>query len=377
MGLNKYKLGDLTERIDRRNAELHYGIEDVRGVSNNKEIMATRANINNRALDRFYVVQPREFVFNRRTTRMGERLGLGFNKTDRSFIFTEDYVAFSVKESASHTLLPEYLYIFFLRDEFDRYVRYDSWGSATEFFNWEEMSDVPITLPSIVIQQKFIDVYKAMIQNRQVYKNGLEDLNSTIAANIEQFKHTSPRAGLGTLLEEIDVRNRDGAISNVQGVNINKGFMPSVANLSETDLTNYKIIKKNQFAANFMHVMRDEKIPFGLYHNDEPCIVSPAYPVFRVKSDDVVAEYIMLWLNRPESDRYAWFISDSSIRGGLETTRFYETKIPLPSIKQQQAVVKLYNARHLIQRNITALGSMLKSICPILIKGSLEEAKNT
>ena len=95
---------------------MQYGIDDVRGVSNTKEIMLTRANISDRALDRFYIVHPKEFVFNRRTTRMGERLGLGFNDTDRAFIFTEDYVAFSVKESAPRTLLPEYLHLFFLRD---------------------------------------------------------------------------------------------------------------------------------------------------------------------------------------------------------------------------------------------------------------------
>ena len=150
--------------------------------------------------------------------------------------------------------------------------------------------------------------------------------------------------------------------------------MPSVANLSTTDLSRYKIIRKNQFAANFMHVMRDEKVPVGLYHEDEPCIVSPAYPVFKTKADNVLAEYIMLWINRAESDRYACFISDSSVRGGLEMSRFYEIEIPLPSIEKQQAVVNFYNARYIIQKNVATLSDMLKDICPILIKGSIEEA---
>lgn len=215
------------------------------------------------------------------------------------------------------------------------------------------------------------DVYNSMLANQRVYESGLEDLNIAIAASIDEFKHTAPRVAIGRILEETDTRNREGAITNVQGININKEFMPSVANLSETDLTKYKVISKNQFAANFMHVMRDERVPFGLYHENEPCIVSPAYPVFRVKSEDALAEYIMLWVNRGESDRYMWFIADSSIRGGLELSRFYETEIPLPSLSQQQAVVNFYNARHLIQRNITKLSEMIKDICPILIKGSL------
>lgn len=375
MGLSKCKLGSLIERVERRNADLTYGFDDVRGVSNNKEIQPTRADISNRSFEKFYVIKPNEFIFNRRTTRMGERLGLGYNNSERAYIFTEDYVAFRVKDNAE--LLSDYLYIFFLRPEFDRYVRYDSWGSATEFFNWEEMCDVSITLPSKRIQQKYVDVYNAMLANQQAYEHGLEDLNTAIALSLEKIKHKAPRIQVGKLLEEIDIRNRDASITNVQGININKEFMPSVANLSDTDLTKYKVIHKDQFAANFMHVMRDEKIPIGLYHFDDPCITSPAYPVFRVKNDHALSEYIFLWINRSESDRYAWFISDSSIRGGLELSRFYEIEIPLPTIPEQQAIVELYNSWYLIKQNVTKLGNLLKDICPVLIKGSLEEARRS
>lgn len=373
MRLIRHKLGQLIERVETRNSDLKYRSDDVRGVSNNKEIQPTKADISDRAFDRFYVIHPKEFVFNRRTTRMGERLGLGYNNTGRTYIFTDDYVAFRVKDGAD--LLPDYLYIFFLRPEFDRYVRYDSWGSATEFFNWEEMCDVPIALPPKNIQQKYVDVYNALLTNRAVYAQGLENLNATITASIEGFKHAAPRMPIGDLLEEIDVRNHDRLINNVLGINIDKKFMPSIANLSETDLGTYKVIEKDQFAANFMHVMRDEKIPFSLYHQDVPCVISPAYSIFRMKSDKALPEYIMLWMNRSESDRYAWFISDSSIRGGLEKNRFFETKIPLPSIPQQRGVADLYNSRYLIQRNVTKLGALLKNICPILIKGSIEDAK--
>jgi type I restriction enzyme S subunit len=374
MGLSKYRLGDLIQQVNRKNSNLRYGIDDVRGVLNTKGMMQTRANVTGRSFNNFYIIRPGDFVFNRRTTRNGERLGLAFNDTEREYIFTEDYVAFSVKEK--DILLPEYLYIFFQRDEFDRLVRYSSWGSATEFFNWDDMCDIVIDLPTISVQRKYAGVYNALLANKRANEDGLKDINTAIAASLEKFKHTSPRVTIGSLLEETDKRNSDGSINNVQGININKKFMPSVANLSKTDLTRYKVIKKNQFVANFMHVMRDEKIPIGLYHEDKPCIVSPAYPAFKVKSKVVLAEFIMLWLNRVESDRYAWFISDSSIRGGLETLRFLEIEIPLPSIPQQQAVVNFYNAWYNIQRNIAMLENILKDICPILVKGAVEEAKN-
>lgn len=369
------KLGLYIERAERRNSELKYGFDDVRGISNAKEIQATKANISERSFVRFQIVEPNEFVFNRRTTRMGDKLGLGYNNIGTTFIVTEDYVVFRIKDET--VLLPDYLNIFFRRPEFDRYARWDSWGSATEFFNWEEMCDVPIKIPPLEIQRKVVAVYNAMLANQRAYESGLEDLNMAIAASIEEFKHTAPRVAVGRLLEEIDTRNRDNAISNVQGININKEFMPSVANLSTTDLTKYKVIRKNQFAYSAMQTGRDECIRIALFHEDEPVIISPAYSVLQVKAEsecEALAEYIMLWFSRSESDRYGWFISDSSIRASLELARFYEIEIPLPSLEKQQAVVNFYNARHLIMKNITTVGNMLKELCPILIKGSLEEA---
>jgi len=371
MGLSK--LGTFIILVEHRNTDLYFGEDDVRGISNNKEIMPTKANNEGRNLSNFYVVEPNDFIYNSRTTRMGEKVGLGYNNTSNTFITSFNNTVFRIKEETRHLISPMYLFMYFNRPEFDRLARYNSWGSSTEIFSWDDMCDITIDLPPLPIQQKYVDVYNALLANQQAYENSLEDLNMAISASIEEFKHTAPRVPIGKLLDEIDVRNRDGKINNVQGININKEFMPSVANLSETDLTRYKVIKKNQFAANFMHVMRDKKIPFGLYHEDKPCIISPAYFVFIVKSKDVFAEYLMLWINREESDRYAWFISDSSIRGGLELQRFFEIEIPLPSISQQEAVVNFYNARNLIQRNIAALSNMLKDICPVLVKGAVGE----
>jgi type I restriction enzyme S subunit len=263
--------------------------------------------------------------------------------------------------------------MYFNRPEFDRYARFHSWGSAREAFSWDDMCDIMISLPPLKIQQKYVDVYNSLLSNKRAYESILKDLDTLITVNIEKIKHTVPRVFVGDLLEEIDERNRDGSINNVQGININKEFMPSVANLCETDLRKYKVIRKNQFAYSAMQTGRDECIRIALFHEDEPVIISPAYSVLQEKGKSVLAEYIMLWFSRTESDRYGWFISDSSIRASLELPRFYEIEIPLPTIPQQQAVVNFYNARHLIQQNITILGNMLKDMCSFLVKGAMEE----
>ena len=122
MKSNYNQLGQYIEMVSRTNSDLKYGIEDVRGCSNTKQMMQTRANLIGRTYEKFIVLRPQEFVFNRRTTRNGEKIGMAYNNTDREYIFTNDYVAFRVKQEYLDKLLPDYLYMFFCRDEFDRYA---------------------------------------------------------------------------------------------------------------------------------------------------------------------------------------------------------------------------------------------------------------
>lgn len=149
---------------------------------------------------------------------------------------------------------------------------------------------------------------------------------------------------LGDYIQLVDNRNTELEVTNLLGINITKNFMPSVANVSGTDLSKYKIIQKGQFAYSAMQVGRDETIRLALYTEDEPAIISPAYLVIESKDEtELIPEYIMMWFQRPESDRYGWFISDSSVRASLEWERFCEIEIPIPEdIDQQRKYVALY-----------------------------------
>ncbi|AFL82770.1 restriction endonuclease S subunit [Belliella baltica DSM 15883] len=148
---------------------------------------------------------------------------------------------------------------------------------------------------------------------------------------------------LGDYIQLVDNRNKDLKVTNLLGINITKNFMPSVANVSGTDLSKYKIIQKGQFAYSAMQVGRDETIRLALYTDDEPAIISPAYLVIESKDEDeLIPEYMMMWFQRPESDRYGWFISDSSVRASLDWERFCEIEIPIPDISEQRKYVALY-----------------------------------
>ena len=150
---------------------------------------------------------------------------------------------------------------------------------------------------------------------------------------------------LGNHIRLIDNRNKDLVTEQVLGINIDKFFMPSVANVIGTDLSKYKLIQKGNFACNPMHVGRDERLPVALYTYDEPAIVSPAYFMFEIKDDSVLnAEYLMMWLRRPEFDRNCWLHTDGSVRGGITWDDICRMEIPVPPIREQIEIVKSYQA---------------------------------
>jgi type I restriction enzyme, S subunit len=179
---------------------------------------------------------------------------------------------------------------------------------------------------------------------------------------------------LGDYIQLVDNRNKDLKVTNLLGINITKNFMPSVANVSGTDLSKYKIIKKGQFAYSAMQVGRDETIRLALYTDDEPAIISPAYLVIESKDEsELIPEYMMMWFQRPESDRYGWFISDSSVRASLDWERFCEIDIPIPDIEEQRKSVALYKGLLTNQKTYENSLEDLRLICDTYIEDLIKK----
>lgn len=150
---------------------------------------------------------------------------------------------------------------------------------------------------------------------------------------------------LGNHIRLIDTRNRESITDRVLGINIDKFFMPSVANVIGTDLSKYKLITKGKFACNPMHVGRDERLPVALYDEDTPALVSPAYFMFEVIDDSLLNEdYLMLWFRRPEFDRICWLHTDGSVRGGITWDDICRLELPIPPIEKQLEIVNSYKA---------------------------------
>lgn len=149
---------------------------------------------------------------------------------------------------------------------------------------------------------------------------------------------------IGNYIRKVETRNRDLKVTRLLGLSMTKEFRETTSNIVGTDMSVYKVMSKYQFACDFMSPIRVSKLPVVLKLDDEPNLVSPAYPVFEVKDrNELDPEYLMMWFRRPEFDRYATFKCDAAIRGGYEWTELCETLIPVPKIDKQREIVKEYN----------------------------------
>lgn len=373
MALTKYKLGKLIEKSDNKNDDLKYGVEYALGVSNNKELMPTKADLYGRDLAKFSVIHPGDFVYNHRTSRHGDKFCIAYNTTEDDVICTEDYTVFRIKTECNNQLLNEWLYMYFHRAEMDRFVMFSSWGSSTEFFNWEDMCDIDIELPDLPTQQKYVDIYNAMIANQQSYERGLDDLKLVCDGYIEELRRKTPCEKIGRYIRECNEKNENNSITLFQGVTVDHIFTEP-KRVAE-DSANGSVVRTGQFAFNKVMKAHNTKLPIALREGPD-CVVSNSYQVFEVIDEKkLLPKYLLLWMNRAETQRYAGFISFGTTRDIFSFEDMGEISIPIPNIETQQAIVDIFTVYQKRVEINEQLKTQIKDICSILIRGSLEEGK--
>lgn len=165
---------------------------------------------------------------------------------------------------------------------------------------------------------------------------------------------------IGNYIRKVETRNRDLKVTRLLGLSMTKEFRETTSNIVGTDMSVYKVMSKYQFACDFMSPIRVSKLPVVLKLDDEPNLVSPAYPVFEIKDRNKLdPEYLMMWFRRPEFDRYATFKCDAAIRGGYDWEELCETLVPVPDIDKQREIVAEYNT---IQNRITLNQQLIQKL---------------
>ena len=373
MALTEYCIGQLIEPTTETNQDGSYGPEDVRGMTITKEIIPTKADVSTTDLSQFWVIHPGEFVFNPRTH--GKHIGFGYNDTEESFLISWNNIGFRIKEDMRGVVSSEYLFLHFNRDEWDREACYRSWGSSTEVFTWDALCEMKLRLPDLPTQQKYAAVYKALAANQKSYEQRLEDLKLVCDGFIEKLRRELPSEPVGKYLELAEEKNDnlEFGLDAVRGISIEKKFIDTKASMKDVNLRPYLLIRPNDFAYVTVTSRNGEKISLALNDSDTTYICSSSYVVFRSKdADKLLPQYLMLFFSRTEFNRYARFHSWGSARETFDWSELCNVRIPVPDIEIQRAIADIFSVYIARKRINEQLKEQVKSICPILIRGSLE-----
>lgn len=382
------RLGEYIEQVDERNWMLKQvqhdgpchpeddlchpelvsgtlGIESVRGISIEKKLIPTKADMNGVSLAPYKVMKPKEFCYVTVTSRNGGKISLAMNDTASTFILSSSYIVF--RSNDENILLPEYLYLLLGRSEFDRYARFNSWGSARETFDWSEMCRVKIPLPSIETQRKLAAVYRGLKELAEENEKLLEPLSKSCRAFIVDCKKKYPMKRLGDYIIECRKKNTDGIYSKVMGLSTQKEFREPNSRVNKDELHGYKITEYNSFA--YVPTTDTWKVFACALNKNKTIVVSPIYCVFKLKDNKTfLSDFLSIYFKRKEFDRYVRFNSWGSARENFNFDDLCDAEIPLPPIEIQQKITDLYNCYEECKRIATQAREKIKNICPALVQ---------
>ena len=366
MGLSRYKLGELIEQRREKNCN----IEDliIRGVSREGFIKPKQIDADTSIYNVFY---KQDFVFNPARMELNSiALNLNFEKAICSSLYEVFYV------TRTDVLLPEYLNLIIKRDEFARRCWFEAIGSARNYFRVANLSEFYIDLPSLAIQQKYVNVYNAMVANQKAYERGLDDLKLTCDAYIEDWRRRISCEAIGPYIERHDIKNGPNGTKNVMGVSTTKEFREPTSKVNRNELANYKVVKPRQIS--FVQTTHNEKVFCNAFNNtDKDIVVTSVNEVFSTNENKLLPEYLIMFFNRTEFDRYARYHSWGSARETFTWNDLIKVEIPIADINIQKSIVDIYTVYKERKAINEKLKAQIKDICPILIKGSIEEGRNT
>ena len=369
--LTKYKLGELISVCDERNS---YGYINFYGLNINKEFMPTWANTEGLDESKYKVVRKKRFVFSGMQTGRDECIRISMYDGEEPIIVSPAYTTFEV--TREDLVIPEYFFMLFLSKEKDRFGAFCSDGSIRSNLDWERFVDFDITLPSIEQQRKYVDVYLTLQNNLAAYQSKVEELKLVCDGYIEELRRKLPCEKIGKYIEQYDYRNVNGEydVDSVMGISTEKNFIDTKADMNGVSLTSYKVVERDTFVYVPDTSRRGDKIAIALNRDDKALLVSSIYTTFRSRDKQkLLPDYLFMFFDRPEFDRYARFNSWGSAREVFTMDDMNDVAIPIPDISIQREIVNIHKCYIERQRIAEALKEQLKNICPVLIRGSLTE----
>lgn len=357
------RLGDYVSEYNVLNTDNKVRV--VKSVSVFKEFRDTGAKVDKNELRKYKIVLPGMMSYVQ-TTKNEKCFACCVNHFDYPIVVTSvNKVLYS---NNPEILNIDYLFLILSREEFDRFAIFNSWGSAREVFKWEDLMNVQIPLPSPEVQQKLVDTYngiKAIAeQNEALYRR----LSAACHAYIVDCRAKYEPVVLGEYIDEHNALNTDNKIKVVKSVSVFKEFRDTGAKVNKDELSKYKIVKPGMIS--YVQTTKNEKcFACCVNHFDEPIVVSAVNRVIYTKDPQVLdIDFLFLFFNRKEFDRYAIFNSWGSAREVFQLEDLKAVHIPLPPIEVQKAIVELFNCADRAKKIATEALERLKTLCPALVQ---------
>lgn len=369
MKSNYKRIGDCIKIVDEKNKEL--AVKELLGVNRTKNFMPSVANSTDLDLSKYKIVRKNRFACNLMHVGRDEVFPVSLYTHDLPAIVSPAYITFEVSDPL--TILPEYLMMLFQREEFDRFTWFVSDSSIRGGLEWERFCDVLIPLPSSLEDQRYAcDLYSSLLKNHQSYSKSVSDLQLVCDSFMQDLATSSSPVLLGPLIEQSNETNYGLGLDKVRGVSITKMLIRPKANMTDVDLTDYKLLKKSEFVFNPNTARMGEKIPIAL-NTEEDFLVSKIYPVFRIKPEtDLLPEFLLLWFKRPAFDRYARFHSWGSARETFNWEDMCAVQLPKPSLDVQKSIIAIHDVLESRKSVNIKIKNMIAPIAPVLIKGIIE-----
>jgi type I restriction enzyme S subunit len=365
------KIGNYIQKVNNRNKDL--AVSNLLGVNIFKNFMPSVANQSGLDLSEYKLISKSQFATNLMHVNRDEVLPVALYTDNELALVSPAYITFEVIDEQE--LLPEFLMMEFQRPEFDRKAWTYCDSSVRGGLEWDRLCDMEITDINIEQQRKYVDLYKGLLTNQKVYENSLQDLQLICDTYIEDLIKSETLKTLGDYIQQSDERNSELETDNLLGISVNKIFIPTKSKKERLDLSKYKIVRPRQFSYVSVTSRNGEKISIAIL-DGEAGLVSSTYTVFEVKdAKELLPEYLYLFFQRNEFDRYARFNSWGSARETFDWTEMCNVNLPIPDIKIQEAIVTIYHTLEARKSINEQLKGSIKPLCPVLMKGVTDEIK--
>lgn len=372
MELNEFRIGQFIESFEMQCGIQDLTVNDVSGINAEKEFFEPSKQIGSDT-SKYKVVPDNYFACNLMHVGRDCVLPIALNHSGRDKIVSPAYSVF--KFNGSNCLDESFFFMLLKSKEMDRYFWFHTDSSIRDGMSWEDFCNTIITIPNINVQKKYAKVYQAILRNQQSYDRGIEDLKLTYEGYVDSIKKTVQSQEIGKYIFSSDKKNNGKfLVDAVRGVSTAKEIILTKAKMSGVNLDNYKIYSPRDIAYIPDTSRRGDKISLALNSTGNIYLLSSISEVFKTKTDFLLPEYLMLFFTSDEFDRYARFHSWGTARETFDWSEMCKVRIPIPDIKIQRAIADIYEVytkRKIINES---LKTQIKNICPILIRGAMEEA---